>query len=380
MDFFALLVLLIPALISGVLFILFRKKIKAVAYLFLGLALILGLSVLSMWIPEVSGRQLSKRFDQIQFFQRNMPPIPKINTPAWEYWVLAQSNLVQALETYAVKYPEKDSIASILVSEITHKMVGEEQFPFKKYPKRWPNQALYLSHLNIVLATYQRMNQDDSYADLNKKISNYLSKEIIVSPYKNIHTAGKNEGYFPSENAVILEGLRLTDEVQNTHFLQRTQQDWTRFISRELLFDNTKLPCTNFDKTDKCKLLPQSTYLCWMTSYIYHVDEDFSKQIWHQTKFFFKESPLLLWANFDRYHPDDIPPAYGKNNPRPLEVLQPNIIAKVTAAALRNRVTYFQLNNLFQLKIFFQGHPVITTENYWEQALNTVLHFKAEVY
>ncbi len=378
MDFFALIIMLVPAFVTGFLFLAFRKKVKSIAYLFLALSISLLLSVLIMWIPEVSGKQLSKRFEEIQFFQRNMPPIPKANTPDWEYWVLAQSNLVQALYTYADKHPKKDSIANIMVSHITHKMMDEEQFPLQNYPKRWSSQALFLSHINIILATYQAMTNDDQYAGLHKKISNFLSAKMISSPFKNVYTAGKEQGYYPAENAVILESLRLSDQVQHSNYLKRTLQDWERFIKRELLYDNSKLPCTNFSESDKCKLLPQSTYLNWMVIYLNKADPDFAREIWHQTKFYYKESTLTLWKSFKRYHPDDTPPAYAKNNPRPLEVISPNVLAKLTAATRQNRLIYFQINNLFLLKKFFNGKTVVTQDNYWRQALNSVLHFRAE--
>lgn len=378
MNFFALLVMLIPAFVTGVLFVFLRKKIKILAYAFLGLSIAFALSIFLLWLPEVSGKQLAHRFEEVQFFQRNMPPIPKISTPDWEYWVLTQSNLVQALFIYANKHPEKDSIARVMVTDITQKMVSEDQFPYKKYPKRWSNQALYLSHLNIVLATYQMMTADDQYASLNKKISKHLAASMISAPFKNIFTAGKIQGYYPAENTVILDGLRLTDMVQKTNYSKRTIQDWVRFIKRELLYDNSKLPCTNFDATNKCKLLPQSTYLNWISIYLQRADKEFAEDIWHQTKFYYKESILTLWSSFNRYHPDDTPPAYGKNNPRPLEVLSPNITGKLTAATRHNRLVYYQTNNLFLLKKFFNGKPVVTQENYWQQALNTVLHFRAE--
>ena len=351
---------------------------KSIAYVFLGLAVFLALIVFLLWLPEVSGKQLARRFEEVQFFQRNIPNIPKINTPEWEYWVLTQSNLVEALFVYSSNHPEKDSIAQIMLRNITQKMVSEEQFPFKDYPKRWSSQALYLSHLNIVLATYQAMSGDDQYASLNKKISKYLSAAMISSPYKNVFTAGKIQGYYPAENAVILEGLRLTDIVQKTSFSKRAVQDWTRFVKRELLYDNSKLPCTNFDASNKCKLLPQSPYLNWLSLYLSRSNNDFTEEVWHQTKFYYKESILTLWCSFNRYHPDDVPPAYGKNNPRPLEVLSPDIIAKLTAATRHNRLTYYQLNNLFLLKRFFNGKAVVTQKNYWQQAFNTILHFRAE--
>ncbi len=378
MDFFALIVMLIPAILCGVTFALLRKKIKSVAYIFLGLGILLFILIFSLWLPEVSGKQLTKRFESVRFFQRNTPVIPKLNTPDWEYWVLAQSNLAQGLYTYGTRYPERDSIAKTMVSNIAEKMVDEANFPFKNYPKKWSSQALYLSHLNIVLAINQAMNEDERYADLNKKISNYLAQKMISSPYKNTFTAGKSKGYFPAENTVILESLRLTDAVQKTNFLERTYRDWKRFVKREVMYNNNQLPCTNFDEMDKCKLLPQSPYLCWTTNYIYHIDPDFAKEIWHQTKFFYRENTLLFWTNFKRYHPDDTPPAYGKNNPRPLEVISPNITAKLTAAMLGNRLTYFQLNNLFALKDLLNGTPPITQENYWEELLNTSLQFRAE--
>lgn len=344
MTFLALLAMLLPAIFPVAIFFLLRKKQKIVARVFLIIGVALALSIIGLWALELSGVKIKNHFNLISHILENDLALPE-DIQQQKYLLAGMSNAAEALSKYSNSYPEEKEKALNSLENIVQFVTDEARYPDLSNKRAWKNNIFYLIQVNTILHHYELATTQDTFHDLNQKISKYLSAQIIRSPYKHLPSFEKDATYWTADNAQLLAGLRHFDKLTLENTSHRAIEGWTSFCKRELRYDDSQLPCSAFTAKQKCREAPHGTQLANTIASLSVYDMDLAKTMWKQYKHYYKRSNLNVFATFDQYHPKEQEPAYDKQRLHPYDGIPPQIASLKTAAYMGDKLTYFQLAN-----------------------------------
>ena len=381
MTFLALLAMLLPTFLPIALFFFLRKKQQLAARitLIIGVALVVFIS--SLWILAISGVNAKHDFQQIAHVLNNDLAIPE-DLQQQKYLLLGLANTAEAFSKYVNEYPtQKGNIDTLFQTMITF-VTNEENYPVVSNKRTWKNNVFYLTQLNIMLNYYRLTTQRDTFQKINQKISNFLSAQLIRSPYKHLHSFENDKVYWTADNAQLLASLHQFDEInKTTNISKQAIGGWQLFCKKEMLYDNSQLPCAAFTAKEKCREAPHGTQLSATIAALSTYDMAFAKKIWKQYKFHYKHGTLNVFATFDQYHPQEIAPAYNKQNFHPLDGIQTQFATLKAAAVIGDKLTYLQMANQIWLQNILDSkeEEKLSAEYRWKGFYEKAVVFCAEV-
>jgi CYTH domain-containing protein len=368
MRFLALLAILLSG--SGIFLVvawLVRRQLERLSRALTVLGIGTALLLLVLWIFEAGGWQRRTHYRQLtyalsdstlQSFLRRGVDMDKS--------ILMLSMASRGLAGYARISKEPAEDAKKRLAWVAQWVADERRFPVWRRSGEWEQQVFFLSHAAIILAHYQMTTLDETYAAKWTKVCKYLSDGITRSRYKNLASRPKDIALRPYDNAAALYALSLHDSYFGSKLLETATRDWSNYLNRELLFDDTALPCSGFTNTNRCRLMPVGASMALLTAYAAEAEAPISADFWREFRHYYKESVMNVWAGFRTVPQGREIPDFCDEALFPLQCgAYQTELAQWAAAKRGDRLTYYQLNNY--LLIYDMFNPI---NEAWKEAPN----------
>ncbi|MBC6993943.1 hypothetical protein QWY85_09920 [Neolewinella lacunae] len=120
-------------------------------------------------------------------------------------------------------------------------------------------EVFFLAHAGAVLGHYQLATREESYAASFQKMGEHLGKRLQRARYKHLISRDDEEYFRPADNAAALYTLSLYESYYATQYLEPSFTDWANYLTTELYFEESRLPCAAFSATNRCQLGPNAT-------------------------------------------------------------------------------------------------------------------------
>ncbi len=379
MNFLALIVMFIPALILVGVFFFLRKSqvIPARVFLIIGISGILF--VLGLFFLESSDKLTDTHFNEISKIINDVLEIPQ-DEHQQNYQLMGLGHAASGYAKYADKYPEARPFCENNISVIADFVTNEKHFPVLKNKRLWPDNIFTLIHINSILNDYVKVRGNDSISQLHERLNKFLAGSIVQSRYKNLRSFSEDQNFWTADNAFLIYGLKETDNLTGSNSAIRPAKDWVSFITKEIFLEGSKLPCSAFTDKNKCKEMPHATHLGITIASLSEAAPETSKDMWRQLRHHYKNGVLGIFATIDQYHPQETPPAYQNSIHHPLDAVRPELTTLYAAARMNKRLTYFQITNQLWLNEVFgkNGHKPKSDGYQWKYFLELCLRFDAE--
>jgi hypothetical protein len=379
MNFLALLVMFIPAILLIVVFFFLRKTQVIPARVFLIFGITGILFILGLFFLESSDKLTDTHLNEISSIINGPLEMPK-DEQQQQFQLMGLSHAAAGFAQYAEKYPESQVSCQRNISAIVNFTTDEKNFSFLKNRRLWRDHVFTLIHINSILNDHAKVNGTDSISQLHDRLNKFLAGSIVQSRYKNLQSFAGDQNYWTADNTVLIHGLKGTDHITGGNSAARPAKDWVSFISKEIFLEASKLPCSAFTDKDKCKEMPHATHLGIMTAALSDVAPETATGIWRQLRHHYKNGVLGIFATVDQFHPEETPPAYQNSIHHPLDAVRPELTTMYAAAKMNHRLTYFQITNQLWLnEVFGKSANKPKQDGYqWKHFLELSLRFNAE--
>ncbi|NUQ26725.1 MAG: hypothetical protein HUU34_22505 [Saprospiraceae bacterium] len=359
MSFLALLALMfLSSAIPLALALVLRKRSEAWAKRLFLLAGFIAAGQFILWVYDAGGWQ-RKKHEAVVHRLVGDPSLKSFSQLGLtkEESLSAMCMLAEGLASQALRDPQ-DSLAAPLINRLIHMSYRDYFEPSPRNKRRWPEQWLFMAHLNTLIGCYSRAGGDDRYRSLHDAITNMLAKNIMSSPYKNIYSDNNPLTIHPTPNAVALRSLQIYDRCYGDKLSERPAKEWTDYVLRELTFNYGNMPCAVTTRENRCKELPTSSTLNPLIAALAPVNRSAARDVWQEYKHYFKSTWLQLSADFQEY-------STSVYKTTPEETVEPtaneNLMATLwafrSASYVGDRFTYYQLNNKLLWKDYFNPLP-----------------------
>ncbi|KAA3624102.1 MAG: hypothetical protein DWQ02_23575 [Bacteroidetes bacterium] len=370
--------MLIPAILLIAVFFLLRKKQLIPARVFLIIGFTLAFSVLGLLLLELSDVLTDSHYQEIGNTITHNLEFPTDENQQ-RYQLIGLSHAATGMAQYAQKNTEQRGECTRNISEIVSFVLNEDHYPVVSNRRLWKDNIFEIIYINNILAQYEIVKGTDTLSALHQRMNDYLAGTLVKSRYKNLQSFDGDVNYWTADNTYLIFGLQSTDRITGQNTAGRPTKDWSSFIFKQITYPDSKLPCSAFSDTDKCKEMPHGTHLATMIASLADVDPESSRQIWREYRHHYKNGVFGLFATFDQYHPEETPPAYQNSIRHPLDAISPEMPTLIAAARINDRLTYFQITNQLWLNEVFGSAPAPQPKGYeWKNFLELSLRFEAE--
>jgi hypothetical protein len=218
--------------------------------------------------------------------------------------IITFSFLSEGVAGYAEKHPEaKKDAAAILEKCVSAAMADNVcQVQSLEDTTAWLNNNLYLSHLNILLGSYQRLTGSDKYHDLHSRISTYLAQHLLESPAGNIRSYPGMKEVWPADNAATLHSLWLYDRLNKTGLHVKPARNWLAFMSAGGTDPKTRLHRSELLGITRYSRYPRGCALSWSAKYMGGFAPKEAHTLWSRYKKLCKIN-FVVAAAFREYQP-----------------------------------------------------------------------------
>ncbi|MCB0638627.1 MAG: hypothetical protein KDC54_18480 [Lewinella sp.] len=336
---------------AGVFFLLaylLRKRLQKLSLALLGIGTIIGLVLIGLYVVEAGGWEREGLYRQLNYglSRDTQRDFISRQEDLQETALLLMSLSSTGLRNYLTDYPEERARIAEQLGWMARYVTDEGRFPAWKTRGEWEQQAYFLAHASIVLANYQSVTLDESYAEQWRRASQFLATGITRSRYKHLASRPNDAALRPHDNAAALYALRLYDEYFGDSLAVSASEDWVHYLERELQYDDTTLPCAGFTATNRCRLSPTGDNLAMLNAYSAAARLPIARDFWREFRHYYKETTVQVFANFRLVPGGEEIPEFCDNHVIPLPCGRyQDSYGQYAAALRRDWLTYYQLNN-----------------------------------
>ncbi|WP_026232092.1 hypothetical protein [Neolewinella persica] len=122
----------------------------------------------------------------------------------------------------------------------------------------WDREVYFLAHAGATLGHYQLATGELSFERSFKNVGDHLGKRLERGRYKHLPSRPDEDFYRPADNAAALYALSLYDSAYGINYAASNFNDWAAYLSHELYFEESRLPCAAFSSTSRCQLDPSA--------------------------------------------------------------------------------------------------------------------------
>lgn len=210
-----------------------------------------------------------------------------------EHVRIALSNLAEACANLGIKHPEQYAEAQDCVATVLDVAQNSELSPYGMPIEKvdsFEEYGLYLSHLNIVLGAWKQLTKDDSYAPLNKRISEYLAAQTIVDPQHTLKSYPNLLYRWPADQSAVLYSLYLYDQNYDTTISKQPIELWINYMKHQGTDPETGLHVSELTGTYPNAEQPRGCALSWTLRYMADFAPEEAKVLWEQYKQHFRQN------------------------------------------------------------------------------------------
>ncbi|MEL6668298.1 MAG: hypothetical protein AAFP08_04975 [Bacteroidota bacterium] len=173
-----------------------------------------------------------------------------------------------ALYRGAKRFPEHSLRAQTIMKTLVDWVSDTRRFPAWTERSKWSQHAFFLAQAASIIGHYQSLSADETYAPSFQAAAEYLGRNMPRSPYKMLVSRPVENLFRPSDNAAAIYAISLHDRYYATEYLETATQDWLQYVSSELTYRESRLPCSAFSETDRCRYAPNATALGLTYAYL----------------------------------------------------------------------------------------------------------------
>lgn len=213
-----------------------------------------------------------------------------------EQGIIVLSFAAQGMGDHAAQEPAARSDIVQHLERIIEILLRPDVCPLARIDEQgaWDGHGLYLSHLNIVLGSYQRVAGDTRYVDLNRAISAHLASAILNAPLRNIHSYPHQPEIWPADNAAALASVGLFDRNNGTDLAARPIAEWLHTMSTAGRDASTGLHLSELAGLHAYSSYPRGCALSWTVKYMAEFAPPEARALWGSYKRHFEVSFLGL--------------------------------------------------------------------------------------
>jgi hypothetical protein len=345
-PFFALTALLLIGLVPfGLLVFVLRKRAVLRFVVFSGAFLMAFTQIKIAW-EELSGNLQEKHYQQINVFLDKATSFEELNLD-WERSLFAMSIMAEGLAEYANKNPDQREHIKTRLRKIIELSTDSTFCHSVDTEQKWKGNGLYISHLALILAYYQRLEPQSVYQGLHRKLITFLAQEMLQSPDYHIQSYVYLPDKWICDQAVSLRAIQLYDGLFGTELSRQIIPKWEKVAFEASLDSLSNLPCTRLNQGGKCQELPRASSLAWLISFLPKISPDKSSLYWDNYKQHFKQN--LINACIFREYLDRQPSVEDYDSGLMLFSWGSvgTGLSIRSAAFMQDWLTYFQLKNTF---------------------------------
>lgn len=188
-----------------------------------------------------------------------------------EHVYIALSHLAEACATIGITRPvyyaqAKECVATT-ITLATEQTLSPYDHPLALVDD-FGDHGLYLTHLNIVLGSWKRLTNDDSYHSLNQRISVHLSQKTREDSWKNIPSYPSLEYRWPADETAALYSIWLYDQNYGTSIGKKPIEEWLDAMEQQGKDKNTGLYVSERTGTYPHADQPRGCALSWSIRYM----------------------------------------------------------------------------------------------------------------
>ncbi|OAV44767.1 hypothetical protein [Lewinella sp. 4G2] len=198
--------------------------------------------------------------------------------------LLLASTASQALLRAKTWYPERAGAIDSTLAVLAYFAASPTNFPQWKRQRSWDEQVFFLAHAGATLAHYQLATGNAGRASELGRIGNHLGTRLIRSKYKHLPSRADEPFFRPADNAAALYTLSLYERIDSAGLLLPTYTDWSAYLTDELYYEESRLPCAAFSTTNTCQLEPSAAatglYIAYRAAAREEVETDIPYREW----------------------------------------------------------------------------------------------------
>jgi hypothetical protein len=218
--------------------------------------------------------------------------------------IIAFSFLSEGLQRYVVKNPEKREEAVRILEKCIRLAISEKMrlVPSLNDTATWLYNNLYLTHLSILLASYQHISSTSTYRAFHTAIAYYLAHHLEASKQGNIRSYSQMREIWPADNAATLYSLLVYDRINGTSLHQKAVEKWLNYMAHQGTDKKTGLYISELTGCTEYSNVPRGCSLSWIITYMSSFAPDSGRALWQRYKRQYK-IPLVLGCAFREYPP-----------------------------------------------------------------------------
>lgn len=324
------------------------KRFRKVALVLGVIGIVNAIFLLGLWVVEMSGWQRDAVYQQLihGLNKEELRDFIYRQEDMRETTLLLMSQTATALRAYAATQEVYDSQIDEQLETLAHFVTNDEVFPLWKNRRDWEKSLYFLTHAGIVLAQYQIHTGDTRYAEDWERVAKFIELGITRSQYKHLASRPADKALRPVDNAASLFVLRLYDDYYGTNMLASAGDDWSRYIQRELHYEETSLPCAGFTATNRCRLPSVGGSLAMLNAYTSAAELPIGDDFWREFRFYYRHTFFNVYAWVEETANDEAQPEFCDFSVEPLTCEAYSRDFAFYAAATRGDwISYYQLNN-----------------------------------
>ncbi len=216
------------------------------------------------------------------------------------YHLASLSFLSEGLVHYSKKYPKEAERIDTLFQKINRSALDRRNGNYSIWDQStWDEDNLYISHIGIILLSYEKSTGNDQYAKLLDTIVRDLKGKLRNSQYKNIRSYSRSTSVWPADNSLMYQLIFEHETLRKLPVDSTFSNTWISYM-KEHGSDSLGLHLSELTSNEYYSAFPRGCALSWSASYMAHFNPNEAKQFWKTYKREMKV-PLIFWAGFREY-------------------------------------------------------------------------------
>lgn len=148
--------------------------------------------------------------------------------------------------------------------------------------------VLYLGHLNLMLGCYRLVSDDESYNQLNDRISSSLFRRYNETSFLCLESYPK--AIWIPDNTVALASLKLHSHNADSNYDEICDR-WISYAKTNFIGPKTRVLCSTVDAyTGKAEEEARGSMLGWSIMFIYQFEKEFALELYKNYKNHFSDN------------------------------------------------------------------------------------------
>lgn len=269
--------------------LLLRSKNKWLAAVIGIVGLVLTIHSIGIFTNDRGDKLAAKQFETLLENFEEDDLWPHLYDEANDKELMLASLTSMGLYRGAERFPEYEERAEAVLLALTDWVTDAKRFPVWDLRTSRAQEVFFLSHAACIIGHYQHLSKDETYSDAFQRSAEYLGRNMTKSPYKMLVSRPTENLFRPADNAVGIYAISLYDSYYATEFLAPVLDDWLNYVASELVYKESRLPCSSFSETDRCRYAPNAASLGVTYAYLAAATNDIPEGV---------HTGYLEWAHY----------------------------------------------------------------------------------